>query len=92
MIDLTGRKILPGTGGQNSRILRRFLQSPDMWIAMPDLSRAGSGKPDGWCSSFTRRIKDLRECGYVIEQKEEREGKVVHSFYRIIWQSDVEAA
>ena len=50
---------------QSKRILAA-LQSATEPIAMPELSRIGSGKPDGWCASFTRRISDLRKLGHTI--------------------------
>jgi hypothetical protein len=50
---------------------------------MPELSRAGSGKPDGFCASFTRRISDLRDDGHVILMTMQICGNVRHTFYEL---------
>jgi hypothetical protein len=50
---------------QSERILKA-LQATTEPVAMPELSRIGSGKDNGWCASFTRRISDLREAGHDI--------------------------
>lgn len=56
------------------------------WVAMPWLARVGSGN-DGFCMVHSR-IADLRKRGLVIEQRSERKDGKVHSFYRLISDSD----
>jgi hypothetical protein len=51
---------------QQSKLILKALQDAKEPIAMPELSRIGSGKENGWCASFTRRISDLRELGHNI--------------------------
>ncbi|MDE2105162.1 MAG: hypothetical protein KGL39_48490 [Patescibacteria group bacterium] len=53
---------------------------------MPELSRIGSGKPDGFCGSFTRRISDLREAGHNIVMTMEQIDGQRHTFYELVRQ------
>jgi hypothetical protein len=64
---------------QSERILKA-LQAAKEPIAMPELSRTGSGKPDGWCASFTRRISDLRAAAHNIVVS----GTSNRTFYKLI--------
>lgn len=50
--------------GQAKRILAHLLENPDKEIPAVTLNRIGSGKENGWCASFTRRISDIRKLGY----------------------------
>lgn len=77
--------ITPGSKSQASRILMRLLDSPNRWVPMPELSRIGSGKPDGWTASFSRRISDLRAAGYKVEESEERLDGVKLTRYKIVF-------
>lgn len=45
--------------GQRQRIYDRLLLGGK--VSGAELSRIGSGKPDGWCASFSRRISEIRE-------------------------------
>jgi len=67
---------------QSRRILAALLLSHAP-IAMPVLNEIGSGKPGGYCGSFTRRISDLRELGYYIVMTEEYAGTQRHTFYEL---------
>ena len=81
-------RIQPGEDTQNSRILAKLLENPGEFFAMPLLAEVGSGKRFGFCMVHSR-IADLRKDGRTIEQKEYREGKSVHSFYRLIPQFEL---
>lgn len=37
------------------------LETANAPVDMPTLTRIGSGKPTGFCGSFSRRISDIRE-------------------------------
>ena len=70
---------------QTSRILQHLIDRIDLDVPSVDLQRVGSGKENGWCASFTRRISDIRKLGYnVIKSKEESVNGQRHTFYKII--------
>ena len=52
------------THGQRQRILERLLQGGR--VPMPELHRIGSGRPDGFCASLTRRLSEIRSQGYAV--------------------------
>lgn len=57
--------------GQSARI-RQYLF--DHWgeeIPAVVLHRIGSGKPNGWCASLSRRISDLRDGCYDVRCRRE---------------------
>ncbi|MCX7723469.1 MAG: hypothetical protein N2379_10510 [Verrucomicrobiae bacterium] len=64
------------------RILTRLKLTPNRWVNMPELARAGSGTEYGFCIVHSR-ISDLRRMGYVIEAHTARGAEVVLSWYRI---------
>lgn len=73
-----------GGRSQCARILARLLETPGEWVAMPALSRIGSGKRNGSCIVHSR-ISDLRARGHEIKQWNRFEpGGVVHSFYKLV--------
>lgn len=45
--------------GQRERIYKRLLIGGK--VSGAELSRIGSGKDNGWCASFSRRISEIRE-------------------------------
>ena len=75
--------VKPNSSTQNSRILRRLLETPNTWIPMPELAKVGSGKKDGFCMVHSR-ISDLRKTVHVIENEIVRIGKSNYSFYRLV--------
>ena len=48
---------------QSKRMALLFLAMPDTDISAINLHREGSGKPNGFLASFSRRISDLRAQG-----------------------------
>lgn len=70
------------TESQAARILARLKQGGR--VPMVELSRIGSGKPDGWVASFSKRISELRASGATIICHEERHDGTRHTFYELI--------
>lgn len=69
---------------QCARILARLEESVNQWVSMPELARAGSGAPNGFCMVHSR-VADLRKRGHTIEHRSARvAGTKVHSSYRLI--------
>lgn len=52
---------------QGERMLQA-LQASAMPLSAAALSRIGSGKPDGWTASFTKRISELRSRGFEVRK------------------------
>lgn len=74
---------LTSAGRSQNDLLEDALKSrAGEWIAMPELARIGSGTEHGFCMVHSR-VADLRKRGLVIEQRSERVGGKVHSFYRL---------
>jgi hypothetical protein len=69
---------------QGERILKALQESNGQFIPMPELSRIGSGKPDGWVASFTKRISELRAKGHPIELMDERVNGQRQTKYRYV--------
>jgi len=46
---------------QTERILELLQSKRGKEVPMPIMSTVGSGNPNGWCASFSRRISDARE-------------------------------
>lgn len=70
---------------QSARMLAVFEASPNTDISALDLHRAGSGKPDGFLASISRRISDLRQQGKnIVLSKRETVGGRVHTWYKLI--------
>jgi hypothetical protein len=67
---------------QNDLIEEALFAKLGEWIPMPELARIGSGN-DGFCMVHSR-VAELRKRGLVIEQRSERQGAKIHSFYRLI--------
>jgi len=60
------------------------LQASLVPVAMPELSRIGSGKPNGWCASFSREISRLRAQGHnIVKVKDVSNGKTRHTEYQL---------
>lgn len=84
------QKDCPKKGGKHShhsaksrRILAALEQSL-VPIAMPELSRIGSGKKDGWCASFSREISRLRAQGHnVVKVMDKKDGKTRQTAYQL---------
>ena len=55
------------------------------WVPMPELAKAMGGY------AVHSRIAELRKRGHDIEHRNEREGRVVRSFYRLMDGKAVEA-
>jgi len=72
-----------GMSAKAKRILAALEQSL-VPIAMPELSRIGSGNKDGWCASFSREISRLRAAGHnVVKVSDKYVGKVRHTAYQL---------
>ena len=57
---------------QADRMLAVFKANPGKDIPAIALHRHGSGKENGWCSSFSRRISDLRARGFnIVKSRDE---------------------
>jgi hypothetical protein len=69
--------------GQTSRILQGLVEAKGSEIGGMELSRIGSGKPQGWTASFSRRISDIRKLGYDVVCRSETADGIRHTFYRI---------
>lgn len=63
---------------QTAKIARALRASKPNWIAMTDLWRASGA------FAVHSRIADLRRLGMSIENKRETNGRIVHSFYRLL--------
>ena len=72
--------------GQRARILQRLLHGDE--VAAVELHRIGSGKENGYCASLTRRISEIRDAGYIVRCREERENGQIHTFYTLIEQGE----
>lgn len=62
---------------QEAAILKRLQDAKGGWVPMPELSRVSGSL------NIHSRISDLRRAGYSIEQRSERHGRVILSFYRL---------
>ena len=75
-------KLAPGTDlavgrkTQNQLILERLQETPGQWVAMPALVEASGSYV------IHSRVADLRKAGWPIDQKNERVGRQIHSYYR----------
>ena len=73
------------THGQRQRILDHLLVSGEVPAVV--LHRIGSGKENGWCSSFSRRISEIREQGFDVRcRKETQPNGQMHTFYTLVKQ------
>ena len=69
---------------QTTRILETLLANKGREVASVDLHRAGSGKENGYCASFSRRISDIRALGYHVQcRKEMQPDGQMHTFYTL---------
>ena len=62
---------------QTAKIIATLKACRKCWVAMPALVGASGSL------NIHSRISDARRLGYVIEHKNERHGRAVHSFYRL---------
>jgi len=62
---------------QANKILNVLIDHPGEYVAMPKLANAAN------CFAVNSRVSDLRERGYDIECKLEREGHICHSYYKL---------
>ena len=70
---------------QAARMCAHFEAHPNEEISAALLSQIGSGKEHGHCSSFSRRISDLRAIGMnVIKCRDEWVNGQRHTFYKFI--------
>lgn len=67
----------PTPGTQNAAVLERLQLAGGKWIAMPAIALYAHAY------AAHSRVSDLRRMGYRIEQRSERRGRQVHSFYRL---------
>lgn len=72
--------------GQRQRIFDALKSGNE--IAAVELHRIGSGKENGWCASFSRRISEIRaqlklESKDVVCRKEIHDGQL-QTFYKIV--------
>lgn len=63
---------------QNTRILKHLTANKGAWVAMPKLSEVSGAY------AVHSRISDLRDMGFQIQQENRREGKQIHSFYKLV--------
>lgn len=63
---------------QCKRILARLSERKGKWVAMPELMRIGK------CGPVHSRIADLRRKGHEIENDVIQDGRVKHSFYKLV--------
>lgn len=68
---------------QTLRILQALTDANGEEVNGATLSRIGSGKPDGWTASLSRRISDIRAMGYNVTCRKETVNGQVHSFYTL---------
>ena len=71
------------TSSQAQRILDALIEAQGRFVPMAELSRRGSGKPNGWTASFSRRTFELRQAGYPIQMREEYVGGERNTFYAL---------
>jgi hypothetical protein len=71
-----GTAIETGRRSQNELVLERLRRTPGQWVAMPALVEVSGSYV------VHSRVADLRKAGWPIEQKNERAGRQIHSFYR----------
>lgn len=67
-----------GRPSQCDKILACLRETPGQWVAMPDLVLASAS------FNIHSRISDLRKRGHNIEQHDERDGRKIKSFYRVM--------
>ena len=63
---------------QCDRILARLEAAWGAWVSMPDLVKASGAY------AVHSRVAELRSWGHNIEQRSERDGRKVRSFYRLV--------
>lgn len=70
---------------QSARMLAVFKANPNTDISALKLHRAGSGKPNGFLASISRRLSDLRAQGHriILSRREMKDG-VVHTWYKLV--------
>ena len=69
---------------QKDRLLARLRETPNAWVAMPELAKAMSQGGEGTGVCVSRRIYDLRNAGHEIVQADQNEGHVRKSFYKLV--------
>lgn len=69
---------------QSHRILSKLKSAHGRFVPMPTLSRIGSGKRNGWCASFTKRVSELRNDGHVIQVRDEYKRGQRHTAYALV--------
>lgn len=70
---------IPSTGASQCALILEHLQRfPGQWCSMPMLATVSGSY------AVATRVSELRKQGHVIEQKNEREGNKIKSFYRIV--------
>ena len=63
---------------QCGAILARLEAAGGDWVPMPELAQASGA------FAVHSRVSDLRSWGHNIEQRSERDGRKVRSFYRLV--------
>lgn len=63
---------------QCGAILARLEAAGGDWVPMPELAQASGAY------AVHSRVAELRSWGHVIEQRSERDGRKVRSFYRLV--------
>lgn len=69
---------------QCGAILARLEAAGGDWVPMPELAQASGA------FAVHSRVAELRSWGHVIEQRSQRDGRKVWSFYRLVEWSDNE--
>lgn len=62
---------------QVQRGLRHLLAHRGKWVPMPELERVSGA------ARFNSRASNIRDLGYVVENRRKKVGRKMHSFYRI---------
>ena len=81
---------MKSTNSQTQRIFDCLIASPGVEISSVHLHRVGSGNPNGWVNSLSRRISDCRvrleSLGQCIPapRKEIQPDGSIHTFYKVM--------
>lgn len=70
---------------QGERMAKAFIDAPDTDIPAVELHRIGSGKPNGFLASFSRRISDLRSQNLnIVKSVDKIVDGIRHTSYRYV--------
>jgi len=74
---MTTHTSLDAGTSQCDAILAELQRSNGEWVAMPHLASVSGSY------NVHSRVSDLRKAGHNVEQRNERKGRMHHSFYRL---------